>query len=182
MPHFPILLPGDVLVCCTPEWLQAPYRPGDLNAAFSEVLQIAPDINLLQQTEEKISTILAKLPLSADRQYILAMVTTDLLTNAIEYGKDMPDRLIDIGVQYIPGIMVSVGITDTLGPIPLEKFSLDPSTEEKLAELSEHGRGIYIARCTGDFVIYIPRQSAPDKEILIAVRPDRELTHSEGGT
>jgi hypothetical protein len=174
MPLPDVSLPGGIHAFCSPEWLPSKRRPGCLDKHYSKVLSIPSNPELLVSTIQEVTEILANLPLSKDHQIALAMVASDLLMNAIDCGKNDPEQTIDIGVQYIPGIMVSVGITDLLGKMPLELLKLDPTTVEKLAELSEHGRGIFIARCTGDLVIYIPRDAGPEKEILIAVCPDRE--------
>ena len=172
-------LPGDVLVCCQPDWIPSLRRPGNLARFTAVVLQVPSNINLLRATIERVTVFLATLPLSADRRDVLAMVTSDLLTNAMSYDNAQPEQSIDIGIQYIPGIMVSVGITDRLGPLPIEKFSLDPTTVEKLTELSTHGRGIFIARSLGALVVWHPPGVEPVKEILIAVQPDNEEVSDE---
>ena len=180
MPLSLFALGGDVLVFCHPSWLEDNRTPINLDALVNEVITIAASHAELEGAVEKLSIILQRLPISDDQRGTLELVASDLMVNAIDYGKPGAARTIDLGIVYIPGVIVSVGVTDTLGPLPLEDFQLNPTTEAKLAELSEHGRGLYIAQSLADLFVYVPNGRKATKEIFVALKLDtKEVEHGK---
>ena len=161
----PIFLPGDILLLCRRGWLQDASTPGDLSQTVHEFQSLPPDMEKLPDITEWVLAQLRKTTLPEAQQSILEMLASDIITNAIAYGGQQSARVIAVEVLAIPNIVVSVGITDDLGAIPAEKFLVNPTTQKKLHELSDHGRGLFITRCFADFLLQNADPTSTLKEI-----------------
>lgn len=169
--------PGNITVFLPRNWFSRTDPPVLLNGCKTEYFSLPahpprPDI-----VDERLSTFLEGIPMSSSRKADLGIAVSEVAMNAMTHDGEDPSRNIEVSFLYIAPRFVLVSITDTLGLIPDQTLSQDPTQADVLAKLPEHGRGLFIIKQIVSILGQHPDGDGPVKEILVGLDLQSEVHH-----
>lgn len=163
--HFP----GNITMFLPPDWFTRQDPPITPNGCKSEQFDIAAYPHRPDIVDERLTAFLTDVPVDDSRKADLGIAVSEVAMNAMTHDGFDPERLIHVHFLYVAPQYVLIGITDTLGPIPEAAFCSDPTDDEILGKLPEHGRGFFIIQQIVSILGQYPDGDGPVKEIWVGL-------------
>lgn len=117
----------------------------------------------------RIERFIKKFPFCGDRLIDFIIAISEALQNAILHGSQSAKRKVGINILYIPEEMLFVGITDDLGPLPIEGIKFDVVDRKCRLNISDCDRGFFLMIKLCSIVAYYPNEESDHKEIILGL-------------
>lgn len=171
MPRY-FKMPGEVFVFKGKNACYHTKSAIDTNIISQVFFEIKAKGENISKAEKRIEKIVRKFPFNKDRLTYFIIAVTEALQNAVLHGQSNPKRKVGINILYVPHLMLFVGITDDLGPLPIKELKFDVIDKECRLNLSDCHRGYFLMAKLSSMLVYYPDKDFECKEIILGLLPD----------